>query len=110
GSLFSRLDYDRSGGFREGLAEDWDLWIRMIRKGVEVRLASHATVLYRWSDTSSAAEGTYDWYVEVLERARREATLPDEKRMVDRGIRAVAAADAVVRAYGEARAGRMWQA
>src|SRR5207245_2291709 len=71
---------------------------------------SHPTVLYRWSDTSSAAEGTYDWYVEVLERARREATLPDEKRMVDRGIRAVAAADAVVRAYGEARAGRMWQA
>jgi len=40
GALFPRVAYDEVGGFRDGVsgAEDWDLWIRMIRKGLRVHL------------------------------------------------------------------------
>ena len=36
GALFPRVAYDEAGGFRDGVsgAEDWDLWIRMIRAGL----------------------------------------------------------------------------
>src|SRR5438552_3801207 len=77
GSLFSRTDYARSGGFREGLAEDWDLWIRMVREGVVIRRADHPTVLYRWSEESSGA-GFIDMLTEPLDRARQEMGSPDE--------------------------------
>jgi glycosyltransferase involved in cell wall biosynthesis len=51
-ALFSREDYERAGGFSARRKdEDWDLWIRMIRNGVEV---SHpSTVGWPGSDGDS---------------------------------------------------------
>lgn len=49
GALFPRAAYEDTGGFRDGVsgAEDWDLWIRMIRAGLRVHGVAAPTLLYR---------------------------------------------------------------
>lgn len=76
GSLFARADYDAAGGFRDGYsgAEDWDLWIRMIRNGVRVQSTGLTTCMYRLSPGGlSAGPAIFEVYLAVLETARAEA-------------------------------------
>lgn len=48
GSLFSREDYERVGGFgRHRGWEDWELWVRMAANRVPITVADFPTVLYR---------------------------------------------------------------
>jgi glycosyltransferase involved in cell wall biosynthesis len=85
GSLFSRADYEAAGGFRDGFtgAEDWDLWIRMIRNGVPVHAAPGPTVMYRVVPGSlTRSSAIYDRYIAVLEAALPAST--DEERAVIR--------------------------
>lgn len=57
GSLFEREAYLQVGGFfRFDGCEDWDLWLRLLREGVEVHHLPHPTVRYRIDDDSLSAD------------------------------------------------------
>lgn len=108
GVLLSREDYSAAGGFRDGLlgAEDWDLWIRMLRAGVVVTGSTYPTVLYR------VHRGGLSWgkqqlenEVRVLDLALREVSRPDEVVAAKRGLRTLHARLSLVQAYDRARAG-----
>jgi glycosyltransferase involved in cell wall biosynthesis len=108
GCLFERADYDAVGGFRDGVsgAEDWDLWIRMIRRGAVVHATAAPTVMYRVSPSSlSLGSGIFDTYLRVLEYARQDADDPDELRVVERAAAAYEARRELAVAYATARSG-----
>ncbi len=110
GTLFSREDFDRAGGFRAQFrgTEDWDLWIRMARSGVPVSAAGHPTVLYRVARGSlSAGERMIDAKVAVLETAAREA--PGDPG-VGSGLRRARAEAHLLAAYRLSRDDRPWSA
>lgn len=87
GALFSRAEYTRAGGFRDGFtgAEDWDLWIRMVRSGTVIHGAPGApTVLYRLVQGSlTRTASIYERYVAVLEAARPGCLTDEERRVVE---------------------------
>ena len=109
-SLYHRSLYEEAGGFRTSLrvGEDWDLYIRMLRRGARFRRAGHPTALYRrrtgsltWGDSG------IDDRLRVLELARDEARDPDEARAVGRGLDRLRAESALVRAYRLAGEGHL---
>jgi glycosyltransferase involved in cell wall biosynthesis len=109
GSLFSRVDYEGAGGFRDGFtgAEDWDLWIRMIRNGVPVHPAAGPTVMYRvvtGSLTRTAA--IYDRYIAVLESALPGAATDEERTVIDARLKWLRARRHLALAQVAAREGR----
>jgi GT2 family glycosyltransferase len=110
GSLFRRVDYDRVGGFREGRemtgAEDWDLWIRMVRSGVRVTPADHPTVVYRLSASGlTSGADVRAAYVNVLEAACREAASVAERAVTSKALAWVRARDHLGQAQAAARRG-----
>lgn len=106
-TLFSREDYDHSGGFRDlRKSEDWDLWIRMIRAGTRVTRGDHPTVLYRISAHSASfgyTSASSD--VTVVEQAITEAASPRELVLAHRCLRRVRARADLGDAFDYARAG-----
>jgi glycosyltransferase involved in cell wall biosynthesis len=75
GSLVSRVDLTAVGGFREpNVGEDWDLWIRLLNRGLTVTELASPTVLYRrhGHNTTANRAASLPTIVEVLERAERE--------------------------------------
>jgi glycosyltransferase involved in cell wall biosynthesis len=109
GSLFSRADYERAGGFRDGFtgAEDWDLWIRMIRAGAVVHaVPGPPTVRYRVAGHSlTRAPEVYDRYIAVLEAAAPACRTAEEGTVVSRRLRWLRARRRLARAYAAAGAG-----
>lgn len=104
-TLFSKADYERVGGYRERFraAEDWDLWIRMLRSGVSVTRPPHATVLYRLSRSSLSAEDRgLHVELEVLRTAMAEAE-EGERVILRKTIRKFEARRHLVAAYAAAR-------
>jgi hypothetical protein len=85
GTLFSRDDYLRAGGFRSVGYEDWDLWIRMSRAGVPIWGTRPPTVLYRVH-----AGGSFGFRerlardLETTEFAVREAACAPDRRAAAR--------------------------
>jgi hypothetical protein len=118
GTLFSRDEMMRAGGFRGFMTEDWDLWIRMVRLGAVVTRADHPTYVYRIHHSSSSFGDNYVQHnVATLERAAGEATSPAERRAVRRGLAAARAREQLILAYraatnGDHRAARAhaWRA
>lgn len=85
GALFHRADYQAAGGFRDGFsgAEDWDLWIRMIRGGVRVAGSQSPTVIYRVAESGlSHGSEIFDTYLRVLEVASQESELERERHAI----------------------------
>jgi len=106
GSLFDREDHDRAGGFRDGFtgAEDWDLWIRLIRDGVVVHGAPGPTVRYRIASGSLTRRSeVYDRYIGVLEAAKAERASDRELRVIDERLRWMRHRRALARALEAAR-------
>jgi hypothetical protein len=102
--LFSRSDYERVGGFRTDLIEDWDLWIRMVRSGVKVVMTHYPTALYRFSRTSlSQAATVHALGLETLKRAVNEAQNDAESVVARKALRRQAGRLGLVRAYEAAR-------
>ena len=103
-TLFARSDCERAGGFRKlRAAEDWDLWLRMVRNGVLVSRAGHPTVMYRIGANSISfgyRATTSDAY--VLELAVREAVTDDERRWARQSLRRFEAKGALAKAYEHA--------
>jgi glycosyltransferase involved in cell wall biosynthesis len=86
GSLFARSDYQKVVGFRDGVgAEDWDLWIQMIRAGVVVHASDEPTYIYRiTSGAVTARSDINDHYVAVLAQAALETTDSAELAIISR--------------------------
>ena len=70
---FKRQVLDRTGMFDTGLksAEDWDLWIRMFKVGVKLRVIEDSLVYYRISDNSMSRQAfiMYEALKNVAQRA-----------------------------------------
>jgi glycosyltransferase involved in cell wall biosynthesis len=110
GCLFAREDFERAGRFRTQFrgAEDWDLWIRMLRNGVRVTAANHPTVLYRLREGSASSVDRFvDDKIAVLEAALAEAHESSEKRAVRAGLRRLRAEQHLFRAYQRSTEGRI---
>jgi glycosyltransferase involved in cell wall biosynthesis len=111
GNLFSREDCLRAGNFRAIRAEDWDLWIRMIRTGVRVTRAPHATFLYRMHQSSqSFGLRVFDESLPVVEHAVAEAETPEERRWAEASLRRWRASKALATSYELAGSGQAGKA
>ncbi|WP_040493406.1 glycosyltransferase family 2 protein [Ilumatobacter nonamiensis] len=110
GTLFSRDDHDRAGGFSARRKdEDWELWIRMIRQGVEVSTTGCVTVLYRQrSDSLSSLDGCLDDDIDVLRSL--DALRDDEAQVVETTLRRLMARRKLLDGYDLARADRIGDA
>jgi hypothetical protein len=110
GALFSRSDYEEAGGFRDGYlgAEDWDLWIRMLRMGVEVVPTPGPTMVIRRGETNlSVRPDIYDHYVDVLETAATEVGTDAERKAVAKSLKWTRSKKALVDAYAYVNQGDM---
>jgi glycosyltransferase involved in cell wall biosynthesis len=113
GALFPRLAYDEVGGFRDGVsgAEDWDLWIRMIRAGLRVHGAAAPTLLYRVESSGlSHRLDIFDTYTRVLERAVQEAGDDQQHAAARESLHWMQRRRSLASAYSHARAHRPWKA
>ena len=113
GALFPRAAYEDAGGFRDGVsgAEDWDLWIRMIRAGLRVHGVAAPTLLYRVESTGlSHRTDIYDTYSRVLERAVQEAGDDQQREVAAATLSWMRRRRALAAAYAHARANRPWKA
>jgi glycosyltransferase involved in cell wall biosynthesis len=109
GALFSRHDYDEVGGFRDGFtaAEDWDLWIRLVRAGQVVTGAPGPTLLYRVAEGGLTQSGNaVQSYSRVLSAALIESRDDRERKAAGAGLRWVASRLRLATAYQAARAGQ----
>lgn len=109
GALFRRRDYVDAGGMRDRFRgpEDWDLWIRLIRRGLVVTRPDHPTVLYRLATGSLSNRDLeqIDAELAVLDAAAAEAATDDERRAITRATRRVRARRALFEAYDAGGAG-----
>lgn len=107
GSMVSLTDVRAVGGCRPFPAsEDWDLWLRMVRRGCEVRVCPAPTVLYRRHPASmSHALGCLPADVAVLNAYLSEEPDSDLRRVARRTLADRRARAAVERAMTSARAG-----
>jgi hypothetical protein len=111
GTLFARDDCLRAGNFRAIRAEDWDMWIRMIRMGVRVTQAPHKTFLYQVRPGSqSFGLRVFDESLPVVEHAVAEAATPEERRWAEASLRRYRAAKALAMSYELARSGQTGKA
>ena len=113
GALFPRVAYDDVGGFRDGVsgAEDWDLWIRMIRIGLRVHGARAPTLLYRVESSGlSHRTDIFDTYVRVLERALQEAGDDQQRAAARAALNWMKSRRSLAAAYAHARANRPFRA
>ncbi|MGE0728603.1 MAG: glycosyltransferase family 2 protein [Acidimicrobiia bacterium] len=75
GALLPRADFLAVGGFRPfAVGEDWDLWIRLLARGLRVTQLEEPTVLYRrhGANTTSRRVTMLPPILELLEHAERE--------------------------------------
>ena len=90
--FFSRDLYEVAGGFPDRYCcEDWSLWIRMVRAGARVTMASHPTAVHRVRPGSLSFDGprTARNGVEVLTAELRAASSPAEAAAARAGLRAL---------------------
>ncbi len=113
GALFPHAAYDDAGGFRDGVsgAEDWDLWIRMIRASLRVHGVGAPTLLYRVESSGlSHRTDIFDTYARVLERAVKEAGNDQQRAVAREALNWMKRRRALAAAYAYARADRPWKA
>jgi glycosyltransferase involved in cell wall biosynthesis len=113
GAMFARSDYLAVGGFRDGFtgAEDWDLWIRLIREQIRVVGAPGPTVLYRRNPTGlTGSTLSYDRYIAVLAAAAEVCTDADQMRLIARRRSWFRARRDLAMAYDAARLGQTMSA
>ena len=107
GTLFSREDCMRAGNFRAIGNEDWDLWIRMIRRGIRVTRGPHPTFLYQIRHSSvSFGTKTDDAGIDVAEHAVAEAESSEERKWAELSLRRRVARRSLTEAYNYAHEGR----
>lgn len=106
GAVFERESALAVGGFRNGFtaAEDWDLWIRLIRSGSEVIGVDEPTVHYRINPEGlTAGDDVYEVYARVVEMALTESVRGDERAAATRSLRWYTARHHLARSFAAAR-------
>jgi glycosyltransferase involved in cell wall biosynthesis len=94
-AVFSRVAYEEVGGFTPRDAgvddgvEDWDLWIRFARAGVQLQRVTRATFLYRSHATSlsSNAQRMASSGLRMLDRLERDVLDRDERETLQPALR-----------------------
>jgi glycosyltransferase involved in cell wall biosynthesis len=113
-ALVPRADYLAVGGMRTELrhGEDWDLWIRLVRRGLHVRRPPQPTVLYRLhaATLSDREADQVEGERRVLELAMADASSEAERAAIRRGIRRVGAQADLFAAYRAATIGDVFAA
>lgn len=109
GALFERRPYDAVGGcYRHRLAEDWDLWLRLLRAGVPLTVLDEPTVLYRVHPGNiSADDSVLPDEARVLEDFLEETSDPALLEVARRSLRHRVARLALRESYDHARASRL---
>jgi hypothetical protein len=110
GSVFERAAYEQVGGLRteHSGAEDWDLWIRLIRAGARVSAAERPTAIYRLSPAGlTRDERVRAAYLRVLEAAVAESTHGAERDAAAETIRWLTARNHLGLAQAAARRGEL---
>ncbi len=90
--FFGRDLYELAGGFADQYyCEDWDLWIRMVRAGATLTMASHPTAVHRVHSKSLTADTarTAQHGVALLTDALRAARSPAEAAAARAGLDAL---------------------
>jgi glycosyltransferase involved in cell wall biosynthesis len=106
GCLFTRADYDAAGGFSEmRSSEDWDMWVRMIRRGCRVVRPDTVTLMYRKRPDSLSATGQcMPFDLAILEGLLADADA-DERPVVAKALRRLRARDEFLRGLADADRG-----
>jgi glycosyltransferase involved in cell wall biosynthesis len=112
-AVFSRAAYEAVGGFTPRDAgvddgvEDWDLWIRLARAGVELQRVRRPTFLYRSHATSlsSNASRMANSGLRMLDRLERDVLNADEREALQPALRAARARLRLAAAFACAQAG-----
>jgi len=88
GSLCRRTDLEAVGGFRRFQGpEDWDLWIRLLRRGLRVTSSAGPTMLYRVRPASLSRQPRFlGEVIAVLERVLEEEEDPRLRRIAARAL------------------------
>jgi len=110
-SLFSRVDYDAVCGIESlRTGEDWDLWIRLVRGGIRMSVASTPTVVYRNRPESlPASRSRVAGDIAVLE-ALVEQLGPTEQPLARRALRLLRARRDFLAAFDDVAAGSVGRA
>jgi GT2 family glycosyltransferase len=110
--FFSRDLYESVGGFYEQYCEDWNLWIRMVRAGAKVTMASHPTAVARMRPGSRSFDSarTARRSIVVLTAELHAASSPAEAGAARAGLRAARGRLSFYRATELASLGRLRQA
>jgi len=90
--FFSRELYELAGGFPDQYCcEDWLLWIRMVRAGARVTMASHPTAVHRVRPGSLSFDParTAQSGIDALTAELRAANSPAEAAAARAGLRAL---------------------
>jgi hypothetical protein len=112
-SLYARELYDRTTGYGEPrYAEDWPIWLQMVRAGATVTRLPYPTVLRRIhaASLSFEEERMIGASIQVLTEAGREARTKPERQAVRGGLRRLQARRRYYRARILATGGQPWQA
>jgi GT2 family glycosyltransferase len=110
--FFSRDLYELVGGFRAEYCEDWGLWIRMLRAGAKLTMASHATAVHRVRTDSRSFDSarTAERGITVLTAQLQAAKTPAEAAAARAGLRTLRGKLSFYRATQLAAQGRFRQA
>ena len=110
--FFSRDLYESVGGFYDQRCEDWNLWIRMVRAGAKLIMASHPTAVARMRPGSRSFDSarTAQRSVNVLTAELHAANSRAEARAARAGLRAAQGRLSFYRATELASQGRSRQA
>jgi glycosyltransferase involved in cell wall biosynthesis len=115
-SLASRFDIDAVGGFAEGdraqdTTADWDLWLRLVAKGCQVRSGPFPTVLYRVHAGSMADDSATLLRSEILQLHRARRYLPEHlDGVIDEALANREAELALLEEDGGSRTCQAWRA
>lgn len=103
--------FERLGGFRQGVMEDWDLWIRAMAGGLRAVQLRTPTYLHRQTAGSRGASlSSHALKHRVLDLALLRAKTPRERRYIRSGRRYLDALLEMERAAVESAAGQNFQA
>lgn len=99
------------GGFRDGVMEDWDLWIRLLRQGFRVRQLPSATYLHRVvTGSRGRSQELLGSKKRVLILAAHESRSRTERKAAAMGLRHLDALDHLESSIQLAGSGRQWSA
>ncbi len=79
-ALFRRSAFNEVGGYRESVAEDYDLWLRLLHAGKDIRRGLLPVTIYRHHEHQATASS--DWE----QRVSDDPLIREAKRQLEEGF------------------------